>query len=92
MTDDKPQTPSVVVVEWRDALNATSGWVTAETSREYARDAFDHPLSAAGFLVEENDDFVVVAVAWNPHPDDAEVSGALMIPRSEVVSIVRLRE
>lgn len=93
MTDEKrPPVPPVVLIGWRDAMTATSGWATLERIRETSRDAFDNPIRAAGFLIYEDDDLVVVAVAWNPDTEEPEVTGAMMIPRSEVVSIDVLRE
>lgn len=90
VTRKAPDHPPIVLIRWRDALNA-GGWTPLPQSIEYAADAFANPLLAAGFLLHESDEFVVVAVAYNPNPDPADVTGAMMIPRSEVVEIVRLR-
>lgn len=85
-------TPPVVLVEWRDAMSATPGWVSVDEAKRYAREAWSTPMLAAGLLVEDGADYVVLAVGWNPNPDQPEVSGAIMIPRSEITRIAHLAE
>ena len=82
--------PPIVYVEWRDSMAATSGWVTVNESQRYAAEAWDNPLAAAGFLVDDTEHYVVLCVGWNPNPDEPEVNGAVMIPRSEIARLVRV--
>jgi hypothetical protein len=82
-------TPPVVYVQWRDSLTGPTGWTARAEVESDAREAFEGPLSAAGFLVADEPTHIVIATGYNPHTD--EVQGSMMIPRSEVVSIDELR-
>lgn len=83
----------VVLVRWRDSLTGVGGWHAIGEAETHAQEAWDKPLSAAGFLVAETDHYVVLATGYNPVSEgEAEVTGTLMIPRSEVVSLHRLTD
>lgn len=87
-----PSTPPVVELRWRDSLSGIGGWHEVGTAEKHAVEAWDEPLYAAGFLVVDAPDYVVVASGFNPvHEGEPEVNGTVMIPRSEIVSITELR-
>ena len=80
--------PVIVHVRWRDSLTGIGGWHPASEAKQHAVDAWETPLSAAGFVVEETDDYVVLASGWNPVAEgEPEVNGTMMIPRSEIVDM-----
>ena len=82
-------TPPVVYIRWRDSLTGPGGWTSVDDVKVDATEAFDGPLSAAGFLVADEETHIVIATGYNPHTD--EVQGSLMVPKSEVVSVDELR-
>lgn len=85
-------TPAVVLVHWRDSMTGVGGWHGIGESKQFAKDAWDKPLLAAGFLIEKTSRYLVIATGYNPvHEGEPEVNGTVMIPRSEVVSIETLR-
>lgn len=52
---------------------------------EAAKDA-PHPAETMGFLIEKNDQYVVVA----PHCSGSQVNGDITIPRALILSMVEL--
>lgn len=83
-----PKHPPVVYVEWSDAAQLSGGWQDRE---EMVRDAatYAKPICAAGFLLQDGPEYLVMAAAYNDHNDDA--AHGFLIPRSEVKRLVQLR-
>lgn len=81
--------PPVVYIEWQDAAHLAAGWRDQEEMRKAAEEAWSQ-CTAAGFLVEETDRFVILAGGWNS--STGEGSGVSMIPRSEISKMVTLRK
>lgn len=52
---------------------------------EAAKDA-PHPAEAMGYLIEQNDQFLVIA----PHRSGSQVNGDITIPRALIVSMIEL--
>ena len=80
--------PPIVYIEWHDAAQLSGGWqdreeVLADAERFYA------PICAAGFLLQDGPQFLVLSAAYNGHNDDAARS--FLIPRSEISKVVQLR-
>ena len=84
----QPHRPPVVYVEWRDAAQLSGSW---QDRAEMLGDAerFATPICASGFLLQDGPDYVVLAVAYNPHNDDA--AHGCLIPRSAISRLVHLR-
>lgn len=84
----RPSHPPVVYIEWRDAAQLNGGWQDRE---EVIADAvkYSGSICAAGFLLQDGPDYLVLSAAYNGHNDDA--AHGFLIPRSEVTRMVQLR-
>lgn len=82
-----PHHPPVVYIEWSDAANMGAGWRDRDDVLSDA-ERFYEPVCAAGFLLQDGPEYLVLAAAYNPHNDD--VAHAYLIPRSEVKRKIEL--
>jgi hypothetical protein len=84
-----PSHPPVVYVEWSDAAQLNGGWDDRQRVLEDAA-KFSKPICAAGFMLQDGPDYIVLAGAYNSHNDDA--AHGFLIPRSEISRLVHLRK
>ena len=76
MTKERP----VVIVEWRDA------WEKEGTHEISELKAVPLTTYTAGFLIQEDEDGVLLASDWWPE-DTGHVRNAMYIPRTMIVDI-----
>lgn len=75
----------VTQIQWRDAASIADfgeEWLTTERAIGESRKLFDEPCLSVGFLIEENEDFIVLA---NSRADGLW-GGVQMIPKSVVIT------
>ena len=74
-----------VDVKWLDIVSDGGGWSTLSEALEY------HPLTVEtqGWLVHENEDFIIIVSTLSPPLDDEEpsVGGIHAIPRGCILRI-----
>lgn len=85
----RPNHPPIVFIEWRDAATATSNWMDRSEAVTDAIRYTTEPIVAAGFLLAEHKDSVVIGLVLNHHNDDA--GHVMAIPRGMVTRMTVLR-
>jgi hypothetical protein len=75
----------LVEVIWEDALRLPMGW---DSEEHYLEETKAPPtMHTAGYLLEENEDFVAVIFSWG---DNGQVADLLRVPRGIVREVRRL--
>lgn len=73
--------PILVYIEWCDAVSdASVSWHTEEEAVEWGKD--DWTVNQAGYIVEENEQYIVIASKLNPQNGTSRYSGLLKIPKT----------
>lgn len=55
----------LIYIEWCDAITYTDGWIDRESVIEWAKND-DWIIRQAGFLIEENEKYIILAAKYNP--------------------------
>ncbi len=81
----------LVLVEWVDIVNTTGEWQTAEQLLEWA-DQLESTVHHVGFVLKEDQDFVVLVDSYFPTTDPnnkhlSQMGTCTRIPRGCIVSI-----
>lgn len=80
----------MVYVQWIDSTSVTNGWRDRKEAIQDALHQSTDPIVSCGFLIAERKKSVVLSLSYDHHNDNA--NHVMGIPRSAIVSIVRLRE
>lgn len=59
--------PKLIYIEWADAIS-NAQWQTREDAHRWA-EASDWIIRSAGWLVEETDEYIIIALGWKPEDD-----------------------
>lgn len=82
--------PPVVIVEWHDSATVDVAWTAPSVVSRDAEDAYSKTMMSAGFLLEVRKRYIVLVIGAASYNDD--VLHALLIPRSEIVSLKTLKK
>ena len=77
---------SPVLVTWNDITSCDAAWMSLEEAVEYA----PSPIKTVGWIVEDNDDYIVLGGSYSTSEDDRVCGSVCAIPRSVIESIVLL--
>jgi len=85
--DAKPIRYTGVRVTWRDSIILEFQWRSVNFYKDRAKElgAIEH--STVGYLVDENDDYVLVSLCMRP---DGAMMEAITIPRLAIIEMVEL--
>lgn len=77
---------SPVLVTWNDITSCDAAWMSLEEALEYA----PSPIQTVGWIIEDNEDYIVLVGSFSTEEDDRVCGSVSAIPRSVVESIVLL--
>ena len=80
--DDKPP----VLVTWVDICSCDAAWMSLEDALEYA----PSPIKTVGWIIEDNEEYIVMVSSFSVEEDDRVCGSVSAIPRSVIESIVLL--
>ena len=80
--------PPLVAVTWEDSAIAATGWVEVEDLQGKCDDLIENLMASAGYLVLEEERYVVVCASVNPVGE--QFASCEMIPRSAIRELRRL--
>jgi hypothetical protein len=85
---NSPKHPPVAYVEWVDTATISAHWQDREEALKQA-DGFLAPITAAGFLLADEECGIILSLLYNDHNDDA--GHVVVIPRLAVRKLVVTR-
>ncbi len=84
---DKPFKYDLVKVEWFDSYGCHSSWLE---TRDLAKKAGPHVCFSVGWLIEDNQDVIVIVPHLSPANDEIDAeeqgSGDMTIPKVSIIS------
>ncbi|MCA1565834.1 MAG: hypothetical protein LC803_09390 [Acidobacteria bacterium] len=83
----------LVYIEWCDAIAGGLEWTDADAAKEWGA-ASDWVVREAGWLVEENEEYIVIASAWKPEDElcNEQFKHLMKIPTTWIKKRVDLTE
>lgn len=79
-----------VRVEWQDAVHISAGWQSLEVYLKRAIEFANLSHYTTGFLIEENDDYVIVALDIRNRKSPMLINMAQCIHKNMIISIKEL--
>jgi len=76
-----------VLVTWVDITSCDAAWMSLEEAAEYA----PSPIQTVGWIVEENEDYIVLIGSYSTEEDDRVCGSVCAIPRSVIESMEVLK-
>lgn len=71
---------NLLYIEWCDAVHNMTPWLSEEDAKEWSREE-NWIVCQAGFLIEETDEYILLASKQNLYDqDNPEIGGILKIP------------
>tara|TARA_Y100001973_G_scaffold28905_1_gene43607 strand:+ start:45 stop:308 length:264 start_codon:yes stop_codon:yes gene_type:complete len=80
--DNKPP----VLITWMDICSCDAAWMSLEDALEYC----PTPIQTLGWIIEDNEEYVVVVSSYSTEEDDRVFGSVCAIPRSVIESVVVL--
>lgn len=74
-----------MLVEWVDSAVMAGTWRDRQDAIDAVAKSMATHIVSVGIVVHEDDDAIMLAVTWNPNPDD--IQGAILIPKAVVKSM-----
>lgn len=72
-----------VLVTWNDITSCDAAWMSLEEALEYT----PSPIQTVGWIVEENEDYIVLVGSYSMDKEDRVFGSVCAIPKSVVVSL-----
>jgi hypothetical protein len=83
---------SPVHIRWRDSHYAATGWLLMDEVAERMEDGkVELLIDTIGFLVHEDDTWLVVSHSYGGRDDNKQCCGLMHIPKSAVLRRTRIR-
>lgn len=86
---EKNNQPKLVCVHWRDIIALDSAWLTKEQAVTEGWKKYNLVYKTVGYLVEENNDFVLVAATYDT--GGGEYNDISMIMKSVIIKMEPLK-
>jgi len=86
----------IVLVKWDDAVADDISWKSADSAMEWSED-LNSVVYTVGFLIEENDNYILLALSVMPlieHAGDRDtnVHGVFRIPKASIAEMKVLKK
>ena len=74
---------SPVLITWNDITSCDAAWMSLEEAMEYK----PSPIQTLGWIIEDNEDYIVVIGSVSTEEDDRVCGSVCAIPQAVVVSV-----
>lgn len=85
---------TIAIIHWKDIATISDesmAWFTQEQAKTKGKEVYNHDHLTIGQVIENNDEFMLVASTINENEDPAMYSDISMIPKCVITNIEYLK-
>lgn len=76
-----------IIVKWRDTSGLDDSWSTQKEFCEQAKEQYENICTTIGFLLEENENYIVIASTMNSDREENRFHDGNMILKSTILNV-----